>query len=57
MTLLTSNENQMKWYIETPTGLVGPFNSPEEANVSKLHEGLQGQIVSRTNSGQSMLLG
>lgn len=57
MTLLTSTENQMQWFIETANGLIGPFNSPEEANVTKLHEGHQGQVVSRTNSGQSILLG
>ncbi len=59
MTLLTSDNNTaIKWFIETANGqMIGPFNTPEEANVTKLHEGHAGQIVSRTESGQSVLLG
>ena len=57
MTLLTTNHDQLKWYIDTKNGLVGPFNTPEEANMTNMMEGLNGAVVSRTDSGHSILLG
>lgn len=57
MTTFSSTEPSMKWYIETNTGLIGPFTSKEEASVTKLHEGHSGNIVPRTEQGQTVLLG
>lgn len=57
MSLITGNTNDTKWYIESANGLIGPFNTPAEANLTKLNEGHNGNVVQRTNSGQSMLLG
>ena len=57
MSLITGNSTDTKWYIESANGLIGPFNTPQEANLTKLNEGHNGNVVQRTNSGQSMLLG